>query len=105
MFLKKPMDSQYIQASFSKSIFHPNIWGDFHIYPARQSATLTKKCQNDVLCSNKDMDVSPCILKFKFFCKDICSTMTAWIHVGLLYSKTEMIYLPKRICLIIIYCS
>ena len=29
------------------------------------------------------MDVSPYILKFKFF-KNTCSAMTAWIHVGLL---------------------
>ena len=28
--------------------------------------------------------------------------MTAWIHVGLLLSKSEMIYLSKKVCLIII---
>ena len=29
--------------------------------------------------------------------------MTAWINVGLLSSKSEMIYLPKKSCLIIIH--
>ena len=29
--------------------------------------------------------------------------MTAWIQVGLLYSKSEMIYLSKRVCLIVIH--
>ena len=29
--------------------------------------------------------------------------MTAWIHVGLLQSKNEMIYLPKKVCLNIIH--
>ena len=47
-----------------------------------------------------NMDVSPYILKFKFFFKNTCSKMTAWIHVGLLQSKSEMI---KKVCLIIIY--
>ena len=28
--------------------------------------------------------------------------MTAWIHVGLLWSKSEMIYLPRKVYLIII---
>ena len=50
------------------------------------------------------MDVSPYILKFKFF-KNTCSTMTAWIHVGPLYSKSEMIYLPKKVYLITIHRS
>ena len=38
--LKLPMDSQCIQASSSISV--PNVRRDFHIYFARQSATLTK---------------------------------------------------------------
>ena len=29
--------------------------------------------------------------------------MTAWIHVGLLQPKSEMIYLPKKVCIIIIH--
>ena len=57
--------------------------GDFHIYIARQSFTLTKS-QNDIVCANMNMDISPYILKFKFFLKSICSTMTAWIHIGVL---------------------
>ena len=40
--LKLPMDLQCIQASSLKSISVPNVRGDFHIYTARQSATLTK---------------------------------------------------------------
>ena len=40
--LKLPMDSPCIQATNSKSISVPNITGDFHIYTARQSSTLTK---------------------------------------------------------------
>ena len=42
-----------------------------------------KKCQHDVLRGNMNMDVSPYILKFKFY-KNTCSTMIACIHVGLL---------------------
>ena len=49
------------------------------------------------------MDVSPYILKFKFLFKNTCSTRTAWNDVGLLEPKSEMIYLPKKICLIIIH--
>ena len=41
------------------------------------------------------MDVSPYILKFKFFFK-------VFLQVGLLQSKSEVIYLPKKACLIII---
>ena len=50
-----------------------------------------------------NMDVSPCILKFKSFFRNTYSAMTAWIHVGLLQSKSEMIYPPKKVCLIIIH--
>ena len=64
---------------------------------------LSQKCQNNVLCGNMNMDVSPYILKFKFFIKNTCSIKTAWFHVGLLESKSGMIYLPKNICLIIIH--
>ena len=63
------------------------------------------KCQNDVLCGNMNMDDSPYILKFKFFFKNTGSTMTAWNHVvskNLLQPKSEMVYLPKKVCLIII---
>ena len=31
------MDSQYIQASSLEIISVQNVWGDFHIYTARQS--------------------------------------------------------------------
>ena len=36
------MDLQCIQASSSKSISVPNVRGEFHIYTASQSASLTK---------------------------------------------------------------
>ena len=49
------------------------------------------------------MDVSPYILKMKFFFKNTCSTMAAWIQVGALQSKSEIVYLPKKVCLIIIH--
>ena len=81
--LTHPVDSQCIQVNSLKSISFPDIRGDFHIYTARESATLTKKCQNDVLCGNMNMYVSPHILKLKFY-KNTCSAMTAWIHAGLL---------------------
>ena len=42
-----------------------------------------KKCQNYFLCENINKDVSPYILKYKFYYKNTCSTMTTWIHVGL----------------------
>ena len=95
------MDSQCIQVNSSKSISVPNVRGDFDIYIAKQSAT-SRKSQNGVLCDNMNMDVSAYILKFKFF-KTIRSAMTVWIHVGHLWPKSEMIYLPKKVCLIIIY--
>ena len=31
--------------------------------------------------------------------------MTAWIHVGLLLSKSEMTYLPRKVCLITIHAN
>ena len=40
--LKMPMDSQCIDATSFKRISVPNVMGDFHIYTARESATLTK---------------------------------------------------------------
>ena len=49
------------------------------------------------------MNVSPYILKLKFFFKNTCSTMIAWILVVLLQTKSEMIYPPKQVCLIIIH--
>ena len=45
---------------------------------------LWQKCQNDVLYGSMNMDISPYILKFKFLFKYTCSTITDWIHVGLL---------------------
>ena len=45
---------------------------------------LWQKCQNDILCGNMNIDVSPYILKFKFFFRNTCSTVAPWIHVGLL---------------------
>ena len=87
------MDSRLVAQKVS---FVPNVRRDFHIYFSRKS---------DVFCDNMNMEVSPYFLKFKFFFKNTCSTMDAWIHVGLLQSKCEMIYLPGKVCLIIIHRS
>ena len=94
------MNSECIQAT--KNISVPNIKGDFHIYITRQNNTLTK-IENDIFCGNMNMDISPYIMKLKFFFKNTCSTIIAWIHVGLLQSKSKRIYLPKKVCLIIIH--
>ena len=83
-----------IQASSLKSISVPNVRGDFQ-FTLPCKVPLWQKRQNDVLCGSMNMDVSPSILKFELFFKNICSTMTAWIHVGLLQSKSEITYLPK----------
>ena len=61
------------------------------------------KFQNDVLHGTMYTDVSPYILKFKLFFKNTCFTMAAWIHVGLLQSKSKMIYLPGKVRLIVIH--
>ena len=78
------------------------ILGETSLFTFPGKVLLSQKCQNDALCGNVSIDLSPYILKFKFFFKNNCSTMTAWIHVGLLQSKKEIIYLPKKVCLIII---
>ena len=49
-----------------------------------------------------NMGVSPYILELKFLFKDTFSTMTAEIHVNLFYSKSQMLYLSKKACLVII---
>ena len=58
-----------------------------------------KKKSNYVLCGNMNVDVSPYVSKFKFFFKNACFTMTAWIHVSLLQSKIEMIYFRKMLAI------
>ena len=72
---------QCIQAISSKSISVPSIKRG-KLYQAK--CHFDKKIQNDVLCGNMNMDVSPYLLKFKFFLKNYCSTRTASIYVGLL---------------------
>ena len=74
--------------------------GETSIFTLSGKVPLWQKCQNDVMCGNMNMDVSPYILKFKFF-ENTCSTRTAWIQVGPLWSKSEMIYLPIKVCLVI----
>ena len=78
------------------------LW-ETSIFTLPGKVPLWQKCQNDVSCGNINKDVFPYILKFKFFLKTTCSTMTTWIHVGLLQSKIEMMYLPKQFSLIIIH--
>ena len=77
--------------------------GETSIFTLPGKVRLSQKCQNDVLCGNMNMDVFPYIMKFKLFLKNTCSTMTAWIHVGLLKSKGEMLYLSKQVRLVIIH--
>ena len=43
------------------------------------------------------------ICPLTYWNSNACSIMTDWIHVGLLWSKSETIYLPKKACLIIIH--
>ena len=80
--LKLPMDSQCIQATSSKSTSVKNIRRNSPIYIARQSAALTKMSKWCFVWQCEYGDVSPYILKFKFFFKNTCSKMTAWIHIG-----------------------
>ena len=54
------------------------------IFTLPRKVPLWQKYQNDVLCGNMNMDVFFYIMKFKFFFKNTCPTMTAWILVGLL---------------------
>ena len=96
------MDSECVQASSSKSISVPNFRRDF-LFTLPGKVPLRQKYQNDVLRGNMNTDVFPYILKFKSFFKNSWSTMAAWNHVGLLQSKSAMIYLPKKFCLIIIH--
>ena len=42
-------------------------------------------------------------LNFNYSSKNTCSTMTAWNYVGLLQSKSEMIYVAKNVCLTTIH--
>ena len=84
-------------------VFLFQMLGKASIFTLPGKVPLWQKYQNDVLCGNMDMDVSPHISTFKFFFKNTCSTMTAWIHVSLLQIKIEMIYLSKQVCLIIIH--
>ena len=57
---------------------------DTSIFTLPGKVLLWQKCQNNILRGNMNADVSPYILKFKFFFKKTCSTMAAWINVGLL---------------------
>ena len=54
------------------------------IFTLAGKVPLWRKRQNDVLCGNLNKNVSPYILKFKFFFKNTCFTMATWIHVDLL---------------------
>ena len=60
------------------------MFGETSIFSSRGKVPLWQKCQNDVLCGNMNMNVSPYILKFKFFFKNTCSAVIAGIHVRLL---------------------
>ena len=86
-----------------QKVFLFRILGETSIFTLPGKVPLWQKYQNDVLRGSMNTDVVPYILKFKSFFKNSWSTMAAWNHVGLLQSKSAMIYLPKKFCLIIIH--
>ena len=65
-------------------VFLLQMLGETSIFTLSGKVPVWQKYQNDVLCGNMNMDVSPCTLKFNLFLKNVFSTMTARIHVGLL---------------------
>ena len=67
----------------AQKLFLLQMLGEASIFTLPGNVPLWEKSQN-VLCDNMHMDVSPYILKFKFFSKNTCPTMTAWNHIGLL---------------------
>ena len=57
---------------------------------------LWQKWQNDVLCGNMNVDVCPYILKFKFFFKNTCSTMSAEFLLVFCSQKVKWYTFPER---------
>ena len=84
-----------------RKVFLFQMLGETSIFTWPSKVPLWQKVKM-VFCVTMNMDVSAYILKFKLL-KTIRSAMTVWIHVGHLWPKSEMIYLPKKVCLIIIY--
>ena len=79
------MHSQCIQVSSLKSISVPNVRVFFHIYTARQSATLKKKFESDGLCGNMNMDASLLLhIEIEILLQEYLLYNDAWIHIGLL---------------------
>ena len=74
-----------------------SLWQFFSKTPTHQ------KYQNDVLCGNMIINMFSYILKFKLFFKNICSIMTAWLHVSPHLSPSVMTCLPKKVSLITIH--
>ena len=62
-----------------QKVFLSQMFGQTSIFTVPGKVSLW---QNDVFCGNMNMDVSPYILKFKFFFKHTCFTMTAWNNIG-----------------------
>ena len=80
-----------------QKVFMFQMSGETFIFKLPGKVPLWRKFQN-VLCGNMNMDVSlTCWILNSF------SPMTSWIHVGLLQSKSEMIYFPKKFCLMIVH--
>ena len=96
--LKLPMYSQYIQTNSSKDISVPNVWGYFHIYIARESATLTKTsrwCFNiNMMRGNINIDVSPHILNLNSSSKILVLQWLFWFI---------LVYLSFQVCQIFIH--
>ena len=93
------MDFQCIQASSSKSISLPNVRRDFHISIARQSVTLTKmfKCfvwQYEYQCLPLHIEIL--VHKYLFYSDCLDSRLSTAV-------KSQMAYLLKKVCIIIIH--
>ena len=86
----------------AQKVFLFQMLGETSIFTLPDKVLLWQKCQNYVFCGSMNVNVSPYILKFKLFFKNTCSTTAAWNNVGQLWPESEMIYLPKKFCLIII---
>ena len=87
----------------AQKIFLLQIFGETSIFTLPVKVPLCQKNVKMMFWVPISVWISIYILKFKFLFKNNCSTRTAWNHVGLLKWKSEMIYLPKKVCLIIIH--
>ena len=83
-------------------VFLFQMLGENFIFALPSKVLLSQKCENDGLCGNMNRDISPFISKFKFFFKILILQWLLGFMLAIVV-KTEMIYLPEQVCLIIIY--